>query len=72
MVVPPMQSISGDDGGTFVSHMVRLTAGMLGLPCRPCLRGQRLIAGKQYYVVAILGVHLLSHKYASQAMARLF
>lgn len=33
MVVLPIQSIIGDDDGTYASHMVHLTAGMLGLLC---------------------------------------
>ena len=35
--------------------MVSLTAGMLGLPCRPCLGPPQLVVGDYYFVVAILG-----------------
>jgi hypothetical protein len=56
MVMPPMQSISGDDDGTYASHMVivPLTAGMLGLPCRPCSGPHQLIVGDYSLEVAIL------------------
>jgi len=31
--VPPMQSIIGNNDGTYASHVIHLTAGMLSLPC---------------------------------------
>ena len=36
MVVPQMQSISGNSDGTYMLYMAPLMAGMLGLSCRPC------------------------------------
>jgi len=45
MVVPPMQSISDNNDGTYALHMVPLMAGMVGLPCRPCSGPQQLITG---------------------------
>jgi hypothetical protein len=51
-------SISGEDDGTYASHMAPLTAGMLGLPYQPCSGPQKLIAGDYYFAVAILGVCL--------------
>jgi hypothetical protein len=51
-----MQSIRGDDGGTYAWHMVPLTAGMLGLPCLLCLGPWQPIPGDYFFVVANLGV----------------
>ena len=45
MNVPSMQSISGNNDGTYTSYMVPLVTGMLGLPCRPCWGPRQLIAG---------------------------
>jgi hypothetical protein len=42
MVVPLMQSISGNNDGKYMSYMSPFTAGMLGLPCQPCAGPQRL------------------------------
>jgi hypothetical protein len=42
MFVPPIQSISGDNDGKYTLYMSPFTAGMLGLPCRPCAGPQRL------------------------------
>ncbi len=36
MVVPLMQSISGNDDSTYTLYMFPRTTGMLRLPCRPC------------------------------------
>jgi hypothetical protein len=36
MVVPLMQSISGNNNNTYTYYMPPLTAGMLGLPFWPC------------------------------------
>jgi len=47
MVVPPMQSISGNVNGTYESYMV-------GLSCRPYLRPRQLILGDYSFVVASL------------------
>jgi hypothetical protein len=35
MVVPLMQSICGNNDGTYTLYMSPFMAGMLGLPCRP-------------------------------------
>ena len=70
-VVPPMHSISGDDDGTCASHMVPLTAGMLGLQCRPCSGPRQLIAGDYNSVVANLGVRCC-HIVCISGYARLF
>jgi hypothetical protein len=40
-----MQSISSGEDGTYASHVVPITAGVLGLPCRPCSGPSQLIAG---------------------------
>jgi len=56
MVVLSMQSISGNNDGTCVSHVPPLTAGMLGLPCQPCLGPWQLKFGDYQLVVVILGV----------------
>ena len=42
---PPMQSIIGDNDGTYTSYMVPFVTDMLGLPCRSCWGPQQLIAG---------------------------
>ena len=59
MVVPPMQIINSNEDSIYASHMVPLTAGMLSLPCQPCLGPWQLIAGDYYFIVAILGVRLV-------------
>jgi hypothetical protein len=56
MVVPLMQSISGGDDCTYTLYMSPLTAGMLGLPCRPCSGPWKLKFGDYYLVLTILGV----------------
>ena len=56
MVVPLMQSISGGDDCTYTLYMSPLTAGMLGLPCRPCSGPWKLKFGDYYLVLRILGV----------------
>jgi hypothetical protein len=45
MVVPLMQSISGGNDCTYMLYMSPLMAGMLGLPCRPCLGPWKLKFG---------------------------
>jgi hypothetical protein len=42
MFVPPIQSISGNNDVKYTSYMSPFTAGMLGLPCRPCLGPRQL------------------------------
>ena len=60
MVVPPMQIIGSNDDGTYASHIAPLTAGMLGLPCRPCLGLWQLKFGDYYQlVVPILGLGVI-------------
>jgi hypothetical protein len=63
MVVQLMQSISGDNNGTYAytSHMSPFTAGMLGLPCRPCSGPRQLKFGDYKLVVPILGVQGMAH-----------
>ena len=56
MVIRLMQSISGDNYGTYTSYMVHLMTGMLGMPCRPCLGPRQLKFGRYQLVVTILGV----------------
>jgi hypothetical protein len=41
---------------TYTSYMILLTAGMLGLPCRPCSGPQQLKFGDYWLVVTILGL----------------
>ena len=55
MIVPSMQSISGDDDNTYASHMAPLMASTLGLPCQPCSEPRQLIAGDYYFLVTIFG-----------------
>jgi len=45
MVVPPTQSISGNNDGTYTLYMAPLMTGMLGLPCRPCWGPRQLKFG---------------------------
>jgi len=56
MVVSLMQSINGGDDCTYTLYMSPRTAGMLGLPCRPCSGPWKLKFGDYYLVLTILGV----------------
>ena len=56
MVVLPMQRINGDNDGIYTPHMSHFTAGMLGLPCRPCSGPRQLKFGDYLLVVIIMGV----------------
>jgi len=51
--------------------MAPLTAGMLGLQCRPCLGPQQLIAGDYYFVSSCNSGCSFAVAHASQAMPRL-
>ena len=61
MVVSLMQSISGGDDCTYTLHMSPLTAGMLGLPCRPYSGLWKLKFGDYFLVLTILGVLGMVH-----------
>ena len=52
----PMQSMSGNNGGTYMLYMFPLMAGMPGLPCWPCSEPWQLAFDDYQLVVAILGV----------------
>jgi hypothetical protein len=59
MVMPLMQSISGNKDGTYMSYKFFRTADALTLPCRPCSGPRQLKLGDYQLVVTILGLGVL-------------